>query len=281
MTFHPDIMYSREAKSYTFLINIDNGKFNFSKFPVSHEDILGSLGEEELESYYPTYHETYRELPSRAWDRYVFQEYADGYLGRLSNKNSSYSIVSFWAHNEEDAFSDEKLLKIVKKLFKNTKRMFMEVHVPTETFSESTPMEYNQKIVYFKKTETNNIVVISKEEFEKNLQFNKVDKKNKKNDIKKYEILGNKYSLNDLATRRKDLHLKGAKAIDPVLCAIDEKKYPELRGYKPMNCPKETIPTYKINKLSVPRGKDDWHGQPIWKLTSENSFKSFLNKLEN
>jgi hypothetical protein len=53
--------------------------------------------------------------------------------------------------------------------------------------------------------------------------------------IVKYTINGRMYSLADLQNMRASMHGK-ANYQHPVLCHSDMEKYPELKGYKPVNC---------------------------------------------
>ena len=278
-TKHPDKFYEHDGQNYTIIMMPSEMVFYSESYPVTHEDMLsGYVSDEDMEKLYKTYVEEFEELPNSPDDRYIFQEYSDGYLGRARVRSNNLTLL-MWASKDMNMYSPDKITKIAEELAKYYKVEFLQIYVPNEVFSIETPRAFKQKIKYYTfDNSTGMAKEISKKEFtDKKLNEPQVNKQDVNE--KKYEINGDKYSLKELGDRRKNLHLLGAKNIDSVLCAIDEKKYPELKGYKPMNCPSEKPLVMQPLRYALSRGPEDWRGQPINRLTSENySFKKFLEK---
>lgn len=298
-TIHPDKFYGGGHESYT-IISMPSKNLLFSQsFPTTHEEMLQlDVSQEDMETLYNqdlSHDYAFRERPEEdeefnhsdsskpydssgvkqsIFDRYYFQTHADGYLGRAKIIGNDLDF-SLWPSKSKSMYAPEKIKQIAKQLAEYFDVENLKFYVPKEVFDVTSPRHFLQQIVNFKydpDKKTIKKTVPPKEPTPEPIA-------NPEHNIKKYDINGEMYSLNDLVNRRKELHLKGAKNIDEVLCAIDEKKYPELKGYKPMNCPKEELPKPKLNPWTVKRSPEDWKGIPINRLTSENlSFINYVNR---
>jgi hypothetical protein len=265
-------------------------------YPKTHEEMLQyDLSKNDMEKLYNknlSHHYDYKDdddynyssgsynssgINQSIYDRYYFQTHADGYLGRAIITNDDLEF-SLWASKNKSMYATNKIQQIAKQLAEYFNVQNLTFHVPQEIFDVSTPKIYKQKVIHFQyNPDKDTIKKVNSPAEPKPKPI-----ANPEHNIKKYEINGEKYSLNDLGNKRKELHLKGARNIDPILCNIDEKKYPELKGYKPMNCPKEQITKPKLNPWTVKRSPEDWKGIPINRLTSENlSFKNYVKNRDN
>lgn len=300
-TIHPDKLYSSDYESYTIIAMPSKNLLFSQAYPKTHEEMLEyELSQDDMEKLYNqdlshdyaygddddddhNYDHGKSSSPYNSsgirqsiYDRYYFQTHADGYLGRARIINNDLEF-SLWASKDKSMYAPSKIQQIAKQLAEYFHVKNLKFHVPQEIFDVNTPRIYKQKVVHFQYNPDKNTIKKVATPAESKPKPKPIA--NPIFDIKKYEINGEKYSLNDLGNRRKELHLKGARNIDPVLCAIDEKKYPELKGYKPMNCPKEEMPTPKLNPWTVKRSPEDWKGIPINRLTSENlSFINYVNR---
>lgn len=101
----------------------------------------------------------------------------------------------------------------------------------------------------------------------------------------KIKILDQEFTISQLQTMRSNMHI-GSKFPDPTislhpsqyfkyLCAIDTKKYPQLTGYRPVNCPSNKNMKYEPTMRDVMR-KAGYH----YYGTYGESFKNWLKSIE-
>lgn len=279
-TIHPDKFYSSHFKSYTIIAMPSKNLLFSQAYPKTHEEMLQfDLSQDNIEKLYNQNISHDSDINQNIYDRYYFQTHSDGYLGRAIITNDDLEF-SLWASKNKSMYAPNKIQQIAKQLAEYFHVQNLTFHVPQEIFDISTPKTYKQKVIHFQYNPDKDTIKKVATPAESKPKPKPIA--NPEHNIKKYEINGEKYSLNDLGNKRKELHLKGARNIDPILCAIDEKKYPELKGYKPMNCHKEQLPNPKLNPWTVKRSSEDWKGIPINRLTSENlSFKNYVNRIDN
>lgn len=179
--------------------------------------------------------------------------------------------VSFWPSNKKnELFTDSVFKKFISKLITHenyNNADYCRLYVNYSNFSPYDTYRKGWVILKY------NI----KPEIELESSTNKNQKEKPSDKTKIYVINGYNYTLEDLKVKRLELHFRGSSYIDPVLCAIDLEKYPELSGYVPVNCAKSPK---KIEPLpnSYKRGHGDWKGIPAWMATSESvDFKNWLS----
>ena len=215
---------------------------------------------------FASYIEKHKKLPPSFADiRFVMQSYGDVLLGRvgLEKENMSNAIAALWPTKKKEYMSNtiyENIIKEILELNNFNDVQNVRLFASKEPYDASNLRKYKKNELIYKTQP--NIELISK------------TKSSKEEEIKKtYVIDGEIYTHDELVERRAKLHLLGMAHVDKVLCAIDQKKYPELFGFIPTNC--ERKPEMKPLPFSEPRGKDDWRGNPIWKRTSE-SFSQYV-----
>ena len=192
-------------------------------------------------------------------------------LGRYGVYNDV-PVISFWNDFKnteinmlESLFVNEEFLEQLKIIFSNYPSSEWKVAFKDRT---SKPFNYFSNIVYVpkktKKIKTSDSEVVPDE---------------------KIKILDKEFTINQLQNMRSNLHVRSS-IVDPsipihtsqyfkYLCSIDAKKYPHIKGYKPVGCPSKTSVKYEPTTRDIMKKS----GYPYYGTYGE-SFKIWLKSIE-
>jgi len=253
------LMYPRNKTHYQMIKNMKN--------PIdSAVSGLEGLTQHDL---FGNYFKKNNQLPPAEEQRYRVQKHGDAVLGRSAIANEEVD-VAIWPTSQEKYLNITTAENLITDLVKYPEYKNLKKAILAYSFDQWKPGDgeedeyaYNQnKIVFDLKPK---VKIASNTQYGKEYLY------------EEFIINGEKYTLLDLMKRRSDMHLRGMSYKDPVLCAINTIKYPQLKGYIPANC--EEVPK-KLEPFpnSEPRGEGDWRGQPSWKKYSEGlTFKKFIS----
>jgi len=277
---NPDKYYNQRQRGLTIISMPSAGLIAVSEYPTTHEDMLSTeITDAEKRLLYGDY---YGDEDINMEDRDQFQNIADGYLSRALVTGGRASVY-FWPAKYASMFSAPKVKELASQIASKLKELgygfeVMEMSVPTTAFDGSAVEVFPQTKHYFRVKPGGVVEEISKKAYDSGGAPAKA--KAPMPLVRKFFVIdGERFTMDEIDRRRKELHLRGAKFVDPVLCAIDEKQYPELRGYRPANCasPDAPPPAMKPGAWVARRGPGDWAGVPYHRLTSEGmGFRGWL-----
>ncbi len=285
---NPDNFYNVVDKGVTIISMPSAGLILAAEYPTTHEDMLGDASHVSAHQMAKLYGDDYidDDEDGQMMDRDYFQAAADGYLSRAAVHDGRAS-VRFWQAKSASMFSPSKVKALARQIAAKLKEMgysfeYMEMSVPTTEF-EGEAIRFPQRDVYFRVRPGGVVDEVGKKEFDSH-SAEEAKAPAPMPLVRKFFVIdGERFTLDEIDRRRKELHLRGAKFVDPVLCAIDEKQYPELRGYRPANCasPDGPPPAMKPGAWVARRGPGDWAGVPYHRLTSEGmGFRGWLAESE-
>jgi hypothetical protein len=284
MPENPDKYYGPGHRGLTIISMPSAGLIAVSDYPMTHEDLLSTeITDEEMRELYGDYYGDDIDM----WDRSDFQNLADGYLSRAKVSGGRASVY-FWQAKYASMFSAPKVRDLAGQIAAKLKELghgfeVMEMSVPTTDF-DGDVASFPQRKHYFRVRPGGVLESIKKDEYMSGGASAKAPKAPMPVVRKFFVIDGERFTMDEIDRRRKELHLKGAKFVDPVLCAIDEKEHPELKGYRPANCPSPggAPATMKPGAWVARRGPEDWAGVPYHRLTSEGmGFRGWLAESED
>lgn len=199
-------------------------------------------------------------------------------LGRYATYGKN-CFISLWNAEHEinpnllkKLFNDQEFINQLKVFFKNFPSSDWTVvfdKVDFRNFEELSNFRYEPKIKVKKNKKT-----IKNGQDTREIDLNT-----------KIKILDQEFTISQLQTMRSNMHV-GSKFPDPTiplhpsqyfkyLCAVDTKKYPQLTGYRPVNCPSNKNIKYEPTMRDVMR-KAGYH----YYGTYGESFKNWLKSIE-
>lgn len=256
--FDPDTLYYDYPNgSLTFFYIPNSQKLYVKKYPTNHQEMLienddlfnDVFGDYLKRNGLTKNSRTRRELESRG--SALTKGY--GILGRIGFDYTT-PLIAFWK-SETTSMDESTIKQLLAVLFENLPGI--------EGFKSKC-------VLLLPNREPITIESFLGEKSDFNSEKKREEIPQPKKD--QFEIDGRNYSLADLQNMRAEVHTKGK--INPVLCHPDIDKYPELSGYKPVNCSGRST-----RSSSASNWRDAARRLNIPVFTSE-SFKEWLEAQE-
>lgn len=280
-TRHPDTYYGdSRGGNYTIVASPADGIFYAMPFPREHGEML---------SFRMRASDRAKMAPDPQGQdvgtRRGFQRVGKGYLARVRAIGKRASLL-IWPTSFPELHTNSSLKALAGQtaawLVANGHPGLaaMEVVAPTQKYDDDDKARYNfpQRTLFYSVDRSGQVRESDEAHYRSKAGAREADIAPPS--PKTYEINGGKYTIADLERMRKEIHLRGSGHVDPVLCAIDDTLHPELKGYRPLNCPGPA--PMKAGGWTSPRSPEDWRGSPYWRLRSEGipNFSAWLEARE-